>query len=163
MCSLMLSSARTSWDRATVRTVKLEVTMGGADRMKKSVSAIQRINRRLVKFDCQGLHVDTGNFEPAEEKVDREQRFCFVCEPDTAEDKHHFVTALHIVRSLLLPFSGDQGPAPTLSSFFAFVTRGSLPSVCMSVKHRSMLLEGTLGCRSTSGHPSPPATSLPLC
>ena len=51
-------------------------------------------NRRVVsKFrcGCHGLHVDTGEFKPVGQKVDREQRFCFVCASDTTEDEHHFV------------------------------------------------------------------------
>ena len=51
---------------------------------------------------CHGRHVDTGNFKPVGQKVDREQRSCLVCGSDAAEDEHHFVTALHIVQSGLI-------------------------------------------------------------
>ena len=55
-------------------------------------------SRRLVsRFRCgchamgHGLHVDTGQFEPVAQRVDREQRFCLVCASDSAEDEPHFV------------------------------------------------------------------------
>ena len=36
-------------------------------------------------------YVDTGQFQPVEQRVDRELRFCSVCATDIAEDKDHFV------------------------------------------------------------------------
>ena len=40
---------------------------------------------------CHGLHVDTGEFKPVEQKIGEEQRFCLVCASDTIEDEHRFV------------------------------------------------------------------------
>ena len=59
------------------------------------LSAIQNFrSRRLVsrfRCGCHGLHVDTGQFRPVEQKVNRDHRFCLVRGFDTAEDEHHFL------------------------------------------------------------------------
>ena len=59
------------------------------------LSALKNFRRRRLvsrfRCGCHRLHVDTGQFKPVEQRVDREQRFCPVCETDTAEDEHHFV------------------------------------------------------------------------
>ena len=55
-----------------------------------------------LSADSDGLHVDTGQFKPVGQRVDREQRFCPVCgsESYTAEDEHRlYLTALHMVQS----------------------------------------------------------------
>ena len=56
------------------------------------LSALKKFrNHRLVsRFRCgrHGLHVNTGQFKPVGQRVDREQRFCHVCASDTAEDEH---------------------------------------------------------------------------
>ena len=102
-------------------------------------------SRRLVsrfRCGCHGPHVDTGQFKPFEQRVDRELRFCSVCATDIAEAEHTLcLNALHIAQSGtgLLPFSGDQ-PLPCLLSSL-YMTTGSLPSFCKNV----MLLEGVLG------------------
>ena len=92
-----------------------------------------------LSADSDGLHVDTGQFKPVEQRVVREQRFCPVCETDTAEDEHHFVfDCPNTVQSGkgLLPFSGDQ-PLPCLLSSLYMTTR-SLPSFCMNVLHTGL-------------------------
>ena len=107
-------------------------------------------SRRLVsrfRCGCHGLHVDTGNFKPAEQKVDMEQRFCLVCGSDTAEDAHHFLFDCPAYRAVRDRFTAIfWGPAPTVSSFF--ILHG--PRVIAKFfhecfAHKSMLLEGTLG------------------
>ena len=81
-------------------------------------------SRRLVsrfRCGCHGLHVDSGQFKPVAQRVDREQRFCLVCASDTAdlEDEHHFVFDCPAYRSIRDRFTTIfWGPAPTLSSFF---------------------------------------------
>ena len=52
----------------------------------------RRSTRLVSRFrcGCHGLHVDSGQFKPVAQRVDREQRFCLVCASDTAEDEHHF-------------------------------------------------------------------------
>ena len=77
-------------------------------------------NRRVVsrfRCGCHGLHVDTGEFKPVGQKVDREQRFCLVCASDTTEDEHHFVFDCPAYCSIRYT-AIFWGPAPTLSSFF---------------------------------------------
>ena len=64
-------------------------------------------SRRLVsrfRCGCHGLHVDSGQFKPIAQRVDREQRFCLVCASDTAAEDDHMnitvcLTALRIVQS----------------------------------------------------------------
>ena len=77
---------------------------------------------RLVsrfRCGCHGLHVDSGQFKPVAQRVDREQRFCLVCASDTAEDEHHFVFDCPAYRSIRDRFTAIfWGPVPTLSSFF---------------------------------------------
>ena len=79
-------------------------------------------NRRVVsrfRCGCHGLHVDTGEFKPVGQKVDREQRFCLVCASDTTEDEHHFVFDCPAYCSVRDRYTAIfWGPAPTLSSFF---------------------------------------------
>ena len=79
-------------------------------------------NRRVVsrfRCGCHGLHVDTGEFKPVGQKVDREQRFCLVCASDTTEDEHQFVFDCPAYCSIRDRYTAIfWGPAPTLSSFF---------------------------------------------
>ena len=93
-------------------------------------------SRRLVsRFRCSGhgLHEDTGQFKPVEQRVDREQRFCPVCASDTAEYEHHFVFDCPAGTGLL-PFSGDQ-PLRCLS---LYMTTGLVPSFCMNALHTGL-------------------------
>ena len=88
-----------------------------------------------------GFHVDTGQFEPVAQRVEREQRFCLVCATDSAEDETHFVfdcPGIYIVQSgtVLLPFSGDQLLPCLLSSLY--MTTASLPSFGMNVLHTGL-------------------------
>ena len=80
-------------------------------------------SRRLVsrfRCGCNGLHVDTGQFKPVEQRGDREQRFCSVCATDTAEDEHQFVFDCPAYSSIRDSFTTIlKGPAPTLSCFFS--------------------------------------------
>ena len=59
------------------------------------LSAVKTFSgRRLVsrfRCGCHGPHVDAGNFQPVEQTVCKEQRFCLVCGSDIAEDEHYFV------------------------------------------------------------------------
>ena len=51
-------------------------------------------SRRLVsrlRCGCHGILVNTGQFKPAAQTVDREHFFCLVCASDTAEDVRHFM------------------------------------------------------------------------
>ena len=110
------------------------------------LSALNFRSRRLdSRSRCHGLHVDTGQFKPVDQRVDRKQRFCPVCASDTAEDEHQLcLTALHMAQSGTLPFSGDQ-PLP-LSSFFTLHDHRVIAKFlheCFA--HRSMLLQGVLG------------------
>ena len=79
-------------------------------------------NRRVVsrfRCGCHGLHVDTGEFKPIGQKVDREQRSCVRSTNKTTEDEHHFVfdcPAYCSIRDRCTAIF--WGPAPTLSSFF---------------------------------------------
>ena len=107
-------------------------------------------NRRVVsrfRCGCHGLHVDTGEFKPIGQKVDREQRFCLVCASDTTEDEHHFVfdcPAYCSIRDIYTAIF--WGPAPTLSSFFTLHDPRVIAKFlheCFA--HRSRLLEGILG------------------
>ena len=92
--------------------------------------------------------VDTGQFKPVEQRVDsyREQRFCPVCETDTAEDEHHFVFDCPECSSIRERFTAIfWGPAPTLSSFFTLHDHKVIAKFlheCFT--HRSMFLEGVL-------------------
>ena len=106
-------------------------------------------NRRVVsKFrcGCHGLHVDTGEFKPIGQKVDREQRFCLVCASDTTEDEHHFVFDCPAYCSIRDRYTAIfRGPAPTLSSFFTLHDPRVIAKFlheCFA--HRSRLLEGIL-------------------
>ena len=110
---------------------------------------------RLVsrfRCGCHGLHVDTGQFKPVEQRVDRELRFCSVCATDIAGDEHHFVfecPAYCSIRDRLTAIS--WGPAPTLSSFFGLHDHRVIAKFlqeCFKIfkyLHMSMLLEGVLG------------------
>ena len=110
------------------------------------LSALKNFRRhRLVsrfRCGCHGLHVDTGQFKPVEQRVDREQRFCPVCETDTAEDEHHFVFDYPEYCSIRERFTAIfWGPAPTLSSFFTLHDHKVIAKFlheCFT--HRSMLL-----------------------
>ena len=77
-------------------------------------------SRRLIsRFRCGCLHVDTGQFKPFAQRVNREHRFCLVCASDTAEDEHHFVFDCPAYCSIRDRFTSIfWGPAPTVSSFF---------------------------------------------
>ena len=109
-------------------------------------------NRKLVsrfRCGCRGLHVDTSQFKPVGQRVDREQRFCHVCASDTAEDEHQFQIVFDCPAycSIRDRFTATfWGPAPTLSSFFTLhdhrVIAKSLHE-CFAL--RSMLLEGVAG------------------
>ena len=96
---------------------------------------------------CHGLHVDTGQFKPVEQRVDREQRFCPVFATDTAEDEHHFVFDCPEYCSIRGRFTAvSWGPAPTLSSCFTSHDHRVIAKFlheCFA--HRSMLLEGVFG------------------
>ena len=107
-------------------------------------------SRRLVSIfrcGCHGLHVDTGQFKPVEQRVDREQRFCPVCATDTAEDEHHFVLDCPEYCSIRERFTAIfWGSAPTLSSFFTLHDHKVIAKFLHEFfTHRSMLLEGVLG------------------
>ena len=107
-------------------------------------------SRRLVsrfRCGCHGLHVDTGQFKPVEQRVDREQRFCPVCATDAAEDEHHFVFDCPEYCSIRERFTAIfWGPAPTLSSFFTLHDHKVIAKFLHEcIAHRSMLLEGVLG------------------
>ena len=113
-------------------------------------------NRRVVsrfRCGCHGPHVDTGEFKPIGQKVDREQRFCLVCASDTTEDEHHFVFDCPAYCSIRDRYTAIfWGPAHTLSSFFTLHDPRVIAKFlheCFA--HRSRLLEGVLGVRSTSG------------
>ena len=113
------------------------------------LSEIKRFSsRRLVsrfRCGCHGLHVDTGNFKPAGQKVPRGQRSCLVCGSDTAEDEHHFVFDCPAYSSIRDSFSAIfWGPAPTLSSFFGLHDSRLIAKFlheCFA--HRSRLLDIT--------------------
>ena len=100
-----------------------------------------------LQTDCHGLHVDTGEFKPIGQKVDREQRFCLVCASDTTEDEHHFVFDCPAYCSIRDRYTAIfWGPAPTLSSFFTLHDPRVIAKFlheCFA--HRSRLLEGILG------------------
>ena len=103
-------------------------------------------SRRLVsrfRCGCHGVHVDSGQFKPVAQRVDREQRFCLVCTSDTAEDEHHFVFDCPAYRSIRDRFTTIfWGPAPTLYSFFTLHDHRIIAKFlheCFA--HGSMLLE----------------------
>ena len=100
-----------------------------------------RSRRPVSRFrcGCRGLHVDTGQFKPVEQRVDRELRFCSVCATDTAEDEHHFVFDCPAYCSIRDRFTAIfWGPAPLclLSSFY--MTIGPLPNFCMNALHTGL-------------------------
>ena len=104
-------------------------------------------SRRLVsrfRCGCHGLHVDTGQFKPVEQREDRKQRCCPVCASDTAEDEHPFVLdcpAYCPIRDRSTAIF--WGPAPTLSSFFTLHAHRVIAKFlheCFA--NRSMLPEG---------------------
>ena len=102
-------------------------------------------SRRLVsrfKRGCYGP-VDTDQFKPAEQRVDREQRFCPVCATDTAEDEHHFVFDCPAYCSIRDRFTAIfWGPAPTLSSFFTLHDHRIIAKFLHECStHRSSVLE----------------------
>ena len=115
------------------------------------LSALENFrNRRLVsKFrcGCHGLHVDTGQFKPVGQRVDREQRFCHACATDTAENEHHFVFDCPEYCSIRDKSTAIfWGPAPTLYSFFTLHDHRVIAKFlheCFAL--RSMLLEGVAG------------------
>ena len=76
-----------------------------------------------------------------------DQRFCPVCETDTAEDEHHFVFDCPEYSSIRERFTAIfWGPAPTLSSFFTLHKHKVIAKFLHEhFTHRSMLLEGVLG------------------
>ena len=94
-------------------------------------------SRRLVsrfRCGCHGLHVDSSQFKPVAQRVDREQRFCLVCASDTAEDEHHFVFDCPAYRSIRDRFTTIfWGPAPTLSSFFTLHDHRVIAMFCTQV------------------------------
>ena len=100
----------------------------------------------MIRCGCHGLRVDSGQFKPVAQRVDREQRFCLVSASDTAEDEHLCLTALHIVQSGtgLQPYSGDQ-PLPYLLSSCKVITLHDHRIIAKFLHecfaHRSMLLE----------------------
>ena len=105
------------------------------------LSALKNFRRRRLvsrfRCGCHGLHVDTGQFKPVEQRVDR----AFVLFVKLTQQKTNitlFLTALNTVQSGkgLLPFSGDQ-PLPCLLSSLYMTTR-SLPSFCMNVLHTGL-------------------------
>ena len=107
---------------------------------------------RLVsrfRCGCHGLHVDTGQLKPVEQRVDRELCFCSVCATDTAEDGHHSVFDCPAYCSIRDRFTAIfWGPAPvaTLSSFFTLHDHRVIAKLlheCFA--HRFMLLEGVVG------------------
>ena len=95
------------------------------------------------------LHVDTGEFKPVGQKVNRQQRYCpFLLLTQQKMNITLRLTALqcHTAQSGIntLPFFGDH-PVPCPLSLL-YMIPGSLPIFCMNVLHkRSMLLEGVLG------------------
>ena len=99
-------------------------------------------SRRLVsrfRCGCHGLHVDSGQFKPVAQRVDREQRFCLVCASNTAEDEHHFVfdcPAYRPIRDRFTTIFRDQ-PLPCLLSSL-YMTTGSLPSFYINVLHTGL-------------------------
>ena len=98
---------------------------------------------------CHGLQVDSGQFKPVAQTVDREQRFCLVCASDTAEDEHHFVIDCPAYAYACACRSIRDGfatifwrPAPTLSSLFTLHNQRVIAMVLKDCfAHRSMLLE----------------------
>ena len=105
------------------------------------LSALKNFRRRRLvsrfRCGCHGLHVDTGQFKPVEQRVDR----AFVLFVKLTQQKTNitlFLTALNTVQSGkgLLPFSGDQ-PLPCLLSSLYMTTR-SLPNFCMNVLHTGL-------------------------
>ena len=104
-------------------------------------------NVSRFRYGCHGLHVDTGQFKPVEQRVDRELRFCSVCATDTAEEEHHFVFDCPACCSIRDRFTAIfWGPAPTLSSFFTLRDHRVIAKFLQECfAQRSMLLEGVLG------------------
>ena len=103
-------------------------------------------NRTLVsrfRCRCRGLNVDTGQFKPVAQRVDREHRFCLVCASDTAEDDYHFVFDCPAYCSIRERFTTIfWAPVPTLSSFFTLHDHRVIAKFlheCFA--HRSKLLE----------------------
>ena len=114
------------------------------------LSALKNRSRRLVsrfRCGCHGLHVDTGQFKPVEQRVDRELRFCFVCATDIAEGEYHFVFECPAYCSIRDRFTAIfWGPAPTLSSFFTLHDHRVIAKFLQEwFAHRFLLLEGALG------------------
>ena len=87
---------------------------------------------------CHGLHVDTGEFQPVGQKVDRgllsRQKMNITL----------YLTALHIAQSGtdILPFSGDQPLICLLSLHESDMTPGSLPSFCINVCTQVCVVRG---------------------
>ena len=66
------------------------------------------------------LHVDTGQFKPVEQRVNRELRFCSVCATDIAEDEHHFVFECPAYCSIRDRFTAIFCRPPGTSPYFVF-------------------------------------------
>ena len=114
------------------------------------LSALKKLrNRRLVsrfRCGCHGVHVDTGQFKPVGQRVDREQRFRHVCGSDTAEDEHHFVYDCPAYCSIRDRYCHFLGTSLTLSSFFTLHDHRVIAKFLHeSFAVRSMLLEGVVG------------------
>ena len=111
------------------------------------VALPEAVQARLIKCCVPNRAQHRILLNPVEQRVDRGQRFCPVCETDTAEDEHHFVFDCPEHCAIRERFTAIfWGPAVTLSSFFILHDHkviAKFPHECFT--HRSMLREGVLG------------------